>query len=125
MDPRMKKEKLLDLRTGKVWPARCNDNWSEIDDKLLLMMFNDELADISDMALAFDRSEVAVYARLMQLKQFIPQCRYRSKSDGGYNKTCRCSKCKVLSCLYCGTDGPCANESNELEQCTQGDEARM
>ncbi len=113
MNPKMKKEKLLDLRTGTVWPPRCNDNWSEKDDERLLEMFNDELADISDMALAFGRSEVAVYARLMQLGQFTPQCRDRTKSEGGYNKTCRCSKCKVLSCLYCGTDGPCAKESKE------------
>ena len=113
MDSEIKQEKLKSLRSGKVWPARCNDCWSKEDDVRLKKMFDDELADMSDMAIAFERSEVAVFARLMQLGLFSPQCRDRAKSEGGYNKSCRCSKCKVKNCPYYGTDGPCANESNK------------
>ena len=113
MKSSIKKNKLNDLRSGRVWPARCNDCWSEEDDERLKKMFNVELADTSDMALAFDRSEVAVFARLMQLGMFTPQCRDRAKSEGGYNKSCRCSKCKVQDCPNYGTEGPCANISNE------------
>ena len=85
------REKLIAFRQGYS-PSQHRDYWTKEERRQLEDMYYDGFG-ISEMALAFNRSECAIYNQLEVMGLFKKSCRKRRKST-----KCKCSKCNCEDC---------------------------
>lgn len=80
-----KKEQIIALRKRTMLAGNHRERWSKDDKKKLREFFNDGM-DITDMALHFQRSELAVSN---QISKFLPRVRKPKQGTEG----CKCPQC--------------------------------
>lgn len=91
-----KREQVIALRQGGASVEIRKDYWSEDDREQLKMMFFDGY-DITDMALRFRRSEIAIYAQLNAMGVFN-----RARAARQKDSKCLCPKCeRYPDCTKC------------------------
>lgn len=100
---------LVALRTGKKPAQRSGEYWSKEELQRIEDLY-EEGVGMSDIALQFDRTEVAVFQQLGKMGLLSRQCRpcahkqEKSELAGG----CHCPTCQVKDCQNCGKEHPYA-----------------
>ena len=96
---RNQEQLLQEYRQGRVQPERAGDYWGK-EERKDLARYYDEGRGISEMALLFNRGEMAIYQQLIGLDLFTTPAttRYRGKRE----KTPKCPLCgKKVVCPEC------------------------
>lgn len=99
------REALIALRTGQKPAQRSGEYWSKEEFRQIENLY-DEGVSISDIALRFDRTEVAVFQQLGKMGLLSRQCRPRIHKKKGEEKPeipeeCLCLYCTVKDCPNC------------------------
>ena len=100
------RNELIALRTGQKLPQRSGEYWDEKELEKLLSFFVEGYG-ISELAVLFGRTEIAIYQQLGRLGLLAPQCRPRSRRTKSVDiPQCSCPTCAVTDCKNCGKEGP-------------------
>lgn len=98
---------LIALRTGRKVPQRSGDYWSPEEQEKLKRCFLEDGAGLSEMALEFERTEIAIYQQLDKAGLLAQQCKSRNRRPKNSEKPrCSCPTCTVTSCQNCGKECP-------------------
>lgn len=98
------KEDLISLRKGKKHPLRSGEYWSKEERQALIRDF---IAGegISDMAVKYQRTELAVVQELKNADMFENQSRRRRKNrTQDTDARCHCPICFIKDCPNCGKE---------------------
>ena len=97
-------EDLISLRNGEKHPIRSGEYWSEEERQALIRDFIDG-EGISDMAVKYQRTELAVVQELKNADMFENQSRRRRKNrtQDAYVR-CHCPICAIKDCPNCGKE---------------------
>lgn len=101
-------DRLIALRTGKTVPQHSGDHWSpkELDEIKYCFLNGD---GISEMAIKFGRTEIAIYQQLDKAGLLAQQCKPRNRRPKDPGKPqCLCPACSVTTCQNCGKECPYA-----------------
>lgn len=103
---------LIALRTGQKPAQRSGEYWSKEELEQIESLYEEGIG-ISDIALQFERTEVAVFQQLGKMGLLSRQCRPRThkKSMEGMTERppkCFCPDCTVRDCQNCGKERPYA-----------------
>ena len=103
---------LIALRTGQKPAQRSGEYWSKEELQQIENLY-EEGVGMSDIALRFDRTEVAVFQQLGKMGLLSRQCRPRAHKKKGEVKLelpggCHCPHCNVTECQNCGKECPYA-----------------
>lgn len=98
------KEDLISLRKGEKHPIRSGEYWSKEERQALIRDFIDG-EGISDMAVKYQRTELAVVQELKNADMFENQSRRRRKNrtQDAYVR-CHCPICAIKDCPNCGKE---------------------
>ncbi len=92
-------ELLQQLRQGKVQPECAGNYWSK-EEREELVRYYHEGVGISEMALLFNRGEMAIYQQMIGMN--LPSNPETARVRGKKKKTQRCQDCGAeLVCLAC------------------------
>ena len=96
-----KSEYLRKLRSGEIQGARQGEYWSEEEDASFLLALESGV-DIGALALRYERNEMSIYQRALQLGGIS---RVRRKAAPKENRQCRCPSCPLKQ--ECTKNGHC------------------
>lgn len=102
------REALIALRTGQKPAQRSGEYWSEEELQQIEYLYNEGVS-ISDIALQFDRTEVAAFQQLGKIGLLSRQCRPRThkkkeEEPPEMEEECLCPYCNVKNCKNCGKE---------------------
>ena len=98
---------LIALRTGKKVPRRSGDYWPPEEQEKLRHCFLEDGDGLSEMALKFERSEIAIYQQLEKAGLLVQQCKPRNRRPKSPEEPrCFCPTCAVTACQNCGKECP-------------------
>ena len=100
---------LIALRTRQKPAQRSGEYWSKEELQQIEDLY-EEGVGMSDIALRFDRTEVAVFQQLGKMGLLSRQCRPRAhkQEKSELAEGCHCPTCKVKGCQNCGKECPYA-----------------
>lgn len=98
------KEDLISLRKGEKPPERSGEYWSKEERQSLICDFTDG-EGISNMAVKYKRTELAVVQELKNAGMFKNQSRHRRKNRICIDDLCcHCPSCAIKDCPNCGKE---------------------
>ena len=92
-----KEEQLKALRTGQYVPESSGEHWPKDALRQLKEQYYEGMG-ISEMALMFGRSEIAIYQQLAKNGLLEDQCQTRKRRSCPRRSDCLCSLCAVSDC---------------------------
>ena len=98
------KEELIALRKGENHPERSGEYWNKEERQALTRDFMNGTG-ISDMAIKYQRTELAVVQELKNTDMFENQSRRRRKNRShSTDLCCNCPTCTMKDCPNCGKE---------------------
>lgn len=92
------KKQLMELRTGKALPECSGNYWPDDLVHALDQDFSIEQFGISELALKYKRTEVAIYQQLQKRGLLKEQCQANARSRSPRCSECLCRKCFIMDC---------------------------